>query len=300
MFLGAIFKNEVDAALEWIAYHRTVGVSGFIIADNDSSDGTRELLSALARLGMVTLIDFPGTPGQKPQLPAYQRILRSCPADVDVLAFIDADEFMVPMEGEDSLLPAVERWFADEDVGAVALNWAIFGSAEQRFAEEGLVIERFQRRAPMGFSVNQHYKSLVRPARVERFDNPHHARLRWGRYVDTQGQDLVLHPKHGIGLSAKTSWEGGRVNHYAVKSLEEFLLGKHLRGSAAKEGRIKHKRYFELHDRNDEACSLAAQLAPKVRAEMARIEALLAALPQPEIPESRRWTQRLGQWLQQC
>ncbi len=50
-----------------------------------------------------------------------------------------------------------------------------------------------------------------------------------------------------------------RVNHYVVKSLEEFLLGKHLRGSAATARRVKHKAYFKAHDRNDETCLLAAR-----------------------------------------
>ncbi|QVV62181.1 glycosyltransferase family 2 protein, partial [Leclercia sp. Colony189] len=39
---------------------------------------------------------------QKPQLPAYERILRSCSEDIDLLAFIDADEFLVPLDPEQS------------------------------------------------------------------------------------------------------------------------------------------------------------------------------------------------------
>ncbi|QVV62182.1 glycosyltransferase family 2 protein, partial [Leclercia sp. Colony189] len=44
LFVAAIIKNEMDALLEWIAYHRVVGVSGFIIADNGSNDGSRAFL----------------------------------------------------------------------------------------------------------------------------------------------------------------------------------------------------------------------------------------------------------------
>lgn len=84
--------------LEWIAFHRVLGVSGFIIADNGSNDGSRELLGSLAKLGVVTVFDHPTVGQQKPQLPAYNKILRSCPRDVDLLAFIDADEFCSPWE----------------------------------------------------------------------------------------------------------------------------------------------------------------------------------------------------------
>lgn len=93
LFVAAIIKNEMDALLEWIAYHRVVGVSGFIIADNGSNDGSRAFLDGLEKLGIVTVLDFPDVVGQKPQLPAYERILRTCSTDIDLLAFIDADEF---------------------------------------------------------------------------------------------------------------------------------------------------------------------------------------------------------------
>lgn len=282
--VAGIVKNELNAVPEWISFHRIVGFGHFIIADNGSDDGTRELLAALATLGVVTLLDFPTGGKQKPQLPAYSRILRSCPSYVDVLAFVDADEFILPLDGADSILPLAERLFATEDVSAVALNWANFGSSGRLFAEEGLVIERFTKRAKQAFGVNHHYKSLVRPGRVEAFDNPHHARLRWGRYVDALGRELALHPKHGGGLSAEAVWAGARVNHYAVKSLEEFVLGKSRRGSASKQGRVKHKAYFMGHDRNDESCLLAKAFAPKVREEMARLEALV----QPSLAKMRR------------
>lgn len=297
LFIAAIVKNELDALLEWIAYHRVLGVNGFIIADNGSNDGTRELLGSLAKLGIVTVIDYPTVGAQKPQLPAYEKILRTCSRDVDLLAFIDADEFLLPLEQE-QLIPALQGWFADDSVSAVALNWSNFGSNGEIFAEEGLVIERFTKRAPQTFNVNHNFKSIVRPARTERFFNPHYARLRYGRYIDVQGNDLVLHPKHGNGVSAEVIWNGVRVNHYAVKSLEEFLLGKHLRGSAATVNRVKHKAYFKAHDRNDETCLLAAALAPRVKAEMAALGERLAALPVDEEPSGRSWlSTKMKNWM---
>ena len=151
--VAGIVKNEIDILLEWIAYHRVVGISHFYIADNESNDGTRELLSALSRAGLVTTFDFPSHGEQKPQLPAYSRILRSCSPDIDVLAFIDADEFLLPTQEEASIVPLINRLFADESVSAVALNWAIFGSAGYLFAEDGLVIERFTKRARQDFPV---------------------------------------------------------------------------------------------------------------------------------------------------
>ena len=285
LFVAAIIKNEMDALLEWIAYHRVVGVNGFIIADNGSNDGSRAFLAGLEKLGIVTVLDFPDVEGQKPQLPAYERILRSCSEDIDLLAFIDADEFLVPLNPEQNLATNLNEWFSDTSVSAVALNWANFGSNGELFAEEGLVTERFTQRAPQKFNANKNFKSIVRPNCANYFNNPHHADLRYGRYIDTLGNDLVSHPKHGNGVSEEVVWNGVRVNHYVVKSLEEFLLGKHLRGSAATAKRVKHKAYFKAHDRNDETCLLAAALAPKVKAEMAALQAQLDALPEEVSPQ---------------
>lgn len=275
--IAAIFKNEYEFVLEWLAFHRVVGFEHFIIADNESDDGTHELLTILSKLGLVTVFKFSTNGDQKPQLPAYSHILGLCPSDIDALAFIDADEFILPMDDSDSILPLMERLFSPKDVSAVALNWATFGSSGHLFTEKGLVIERFTKNATQLFQVNHHYKSIVRPDRVQFFDNPHYARLWWGRCVDTRGLDVASHPKFGNGLSAEVVWSGARINHYAVKSVEEFVLGKSRRGSASMAGRIKHKRYFDYHDKNEESCERAKAFLPRVHQELTRLHEMIAA-----------------------
>lgn len=274
--IAAIFKNEYESVLEWLAFHRVVGFEHFIIADNGSNDGTHELLTTLSKLGLVTVLEFPTTGERKPQLPAYSSMLSLCPSNIDALAFIDADEFILPMDGSDSILPLVERLFEPKDVSAIALNWATFGSSGHLFTEKGLVIERFTKKAAQFFEVNYHYKSILRPGRVERFDNPHHARLWWGRYVDTRGLDVTPHPKFGNGLSSEVIWSGARINHYAVKSVEEFVLGKSRKGSASMAGRTKHRKYFEYHDRNDEPCERAKSFLPRVHQELMCLHEMIA------------------------
>ena len=71
-------------------------------------------------------------------------------------------------------------WRSDPTIGAVALNWAVYGSSGR--AESGdVVIERFTARVPQEFAVNCHAKAFVRVASCEGpTDNPHAMLLRSG------------------------------------------------------------------------------------------------------------------------
>ncbi|SAK56532.1 hypothetical protein AWB79_02314 [Caballeronia hypogeia] len=283
--IAAIFKNECESIVEWIAFHRAVGVDYFIISDNESTDGSRELLKRLDRAGLIKVKDFPTQPGQRPQLPAYDNMLTVCPQTVDLLAFIDADEFIYPTNGEETIRPLFEKIFSNQTVSALALNWSIFGSSGHIFLKEGLVIDRFKKMAVKDFSVNNHYKSVVRPAHVASFENPHHANLKSGRYVNSKGEDLVYHPDHGHGLSHDVGWDGARINHYAVKSLEEFLVGKSRKGSASRESRVKHETYFRRHDKNDLDFEMPKSLREKVLTEIASIQEKLSSVAALEVAE---------------
>lgn len=299
--IAAIVKNEADSLLEWIAYHRVIGVQHFFIADNDSNDGSSEILGALAEHGLVQRLRFPTPESGNAQMPAYASLLVRARGNCDLVAFIDADEYILPMDGSTSVIPLLEQLFSNPDVSALGLNWANFGSGGALFAEDGLVIDRFTKRAKPSFGVHYHIKTLARPERVTGFANPHFLHLSCGRYIDATGSDITPHPKHGKGLSSNIVWTGARINHYATKSLEEFLIGKSRRGSATKKARVKHKKYFMSHDRNEDECLLAKQLSPTVQAEYERLRKLIEAqLNQPagKLGSAFRWkalTQRLLQ-----
>lgn len=90
--IAAIFKNEAPYVIEWLAHHRLMGISRFFIADNDSTDGTTELLEALQRCGYLNLIHSPTQPGVKPQMPAYMELMAQRGGEVDGIGIIDADK----------------------------------------------------------------------------------------------------------------------------------------------------------------------------------------------------------------
>jgi len=273
----AIFRNEAPYVLEWLAHHRTIGFSNVYIADNVSDDGTSELLAALDRLGYIRRISFPTSEGQPPQFAAYDRLLREFAHEEEWVALIDADEFILPLaehrDVEGALAPLVEQG----DIGAIALNWACYGSSWRLNHTSGLVMERFFRRAFQKFGPNYHYKTILRRSAFERvLQNPHHLELKPGfRYVRMDGEELCPHQKHGQGLSTDVLWHGLRVNHYLVKSRQEFWENKSPKGRATLVGGTKGEKYFVGHDKNDVGDPIPGWLLTAVKAE---IETLRKAL----------------------
>ncbi|MCB1479961.1 MAG: glycosyltransferase [Rhodobiaceae bacterium] len=249
--IAGIVKNEAPYILEWIAHHRSIGFGAAFIADNDSTDGTKEILGKLSSAGIVDFISFPTVGTKPPQLSAYEELLEKYSKKVNWIAFIDADEFIMPsMEGFD-----IENYFRElpDDVGAVVLNWAIYGSSFHEDAPKGRVAESFTRRADKSDISNHHYKTVIRSAAYERVGgNPHQFVLKPGyRTITVNGEAVVDHPVRGGGLSHAVQWHPMRINHYVVKSFAEFMARKKSRGSASIYEKDKDRSYFTFHDKNE-------------------------------------------------
>lgn len=266
--VGAIVKNELPYLKEWIAYHRVLGVDHFVIADNNSTDGTFEFLKQLQKQGIVETFRFPTLGEQAPQLPAYRKILSKIKGRYDLVAFLDADEFIAITQPDLSLKHFLADVFSNQEISSLVLNWACFGSSGHLFKEEGNVISRFTQHGKNTMGQNKHYKTIVRPDKVKKFYNPHMVELKSGIHVDAQKQLLQPCSRKPFGLSEHVIWSPVRINHYIVKSLEEFLVRKSPNGSAARVGKIKHKKYFTSHDKNDLECLAVASLNNLVEQEM--------------------------------
>ena len=224
--IGAIFKNEQPYILEWIAFHRTIGIKNFIIADNESTDGSKDLLHLLDLAGIIHYLDFPSEPGVKPQLPCYSKILEIAQKNgLEWIAFIDANEFLMPESEDIDFFACIENPVSQEDVGAVAINWAIYGSSGLEERSDSLVLKDFTRRAPLNFSTNMHYKSMVKVNAVSGVSGcPHHFLLKENfKYKNADGSDLHIHPEIGLGVSHSILSNPIKINHYIVKSKNEFL-----------------------------------------------------------------------------
>lgn len=261
--IGAIFKNEFNYILEWFAWHQLAGFQFFYIADNESTDGTRALLEAISHFDDSIKVFYQPTAELFTQVRAYNTILNSCDPDIESILFIDGDEFLIHdsyQNGEEyRYLDAILK---DSDVGIVCINWRTYGSSGLLHYDNRPVTERFtfhlSDKTP---STNCYFKSVSK-IRFIKSVQPHRATLDPARkIVGADGQLLdsfthIIDNKFVItnqpsGMSEKIVSSPLRVNHYVIKSEEEFHQ-KALRGGVMNSTDVKNMSYFHFHNFSDE------------------------------------------------
>lgn len=233
----AIAKNEGPYFQEWIEWHRKQGVEKFYIYDNESTDGTREVLEPYIASGLV---DYTYFPGQKMQLAAYDDCFERHRLEMRWLAIIDLDEFIVPIK--DRSIP--EFMHRMEKYPVVEINWLVYGSGGAKKQEPGGVMERFRRHSLPEHRLNTHVKSIVDPRRVCGMIGCHEAARLSGKAADSHGVPLTKGFR-----DRKPQQDVIRINHYAIKSYEEFL-SKRARGRA-RTNSLRDMNYFDAYDLND-------------------------------------------------
>jgi Glycosyl transferase family 2 len=269
--LCAIVRNEIRSIIEWLAHHKTLGFTEFLIYDNESTDGTTEVLIALDEAGELLHLPWPHSVGDRPQRLAYEHARKNCEADW--IAFFDADEFLI-LHQEARIGDFLAR--LAPDVGAVAVNWVVFGSGGQLRYHAAPVVERFTDALPEDAAQNHTVKAIGRRERLAG-TGIHRALVAEGRYVMPSGRDAVF---DGLTAVDKPEVSVAALHHYAVKSAEEFAE-KRARGHANSQfpDRKRAKldaRLAEFDAGGVQNLDLAQRTGP-MRAEAARLCALLRA-----------------------
>ncbi|MFV0471594.1 MAG: glycosyltransferase family 92 protein [Paludibacteraceae bacterium] len=233
----AIAKNEGTYFKEWIEWHKKLGVEKFYIYDNESTDNTREVLEPYIKSGVVEYTYFPG---KRQQLPAYDDCLEKHRFDARWIAVIDLDEFIVPQK--DATITGFLQKF--EDYSAVEINWLVYGSGGAKEKKEGAVMDRFKHHSLPNHISNRHVKSIVNPRRVFCFIGCHEVARISGHTVDSHGETVKKNFR-----DREPQQDVIHINHYAVKSYEEFL-DKRSRGRA-RTLKQRNLDYFNQYDLND-------------------------------------------------
>lgn len=233
----AIAKNEGPYFKEWIEWHRKQGVEKFYIYDNESTDHTKQILQPYIHSGIVEYSFFPG---RRRQLAAYDDCFERHRFDARWIAVIDLDEFIVPQK-DGSIPQFLHRM---EGYAAVEVNWLVYGSSGKRLKTDGDVMQRFRKHSLPGHQLNTHVKSIVDPRQVCCMIGCHEAARISGKAVDPNGNVIKTH----FG-DREPQQDVIRINHYAIKSYEEFQ-SKRARGRA-RTNALRDDSYFYLYDLND-------------------------------------------------
>ena len=208
----AIYRDEAPNLREWIEFHRLVGVERFFLYNNNSRDGHREVLAPYVDQGTVVLEDWPIHPAQ---IQAYDDCLKRRREESRWIAFIDLDEFLFSPTGR----PVSDLLVEFERCPGVVVNWAMFGSSGHRTRPPGLVIENYVQRTTDSL-LNSIIKSIVDPRMVRAFCRPHFFMYRDGAAVDENHRVVTNRPPW---RTDSPSFERLRINHYGLKSEEEYL-----------------------------------------------------------------------------
>jgi len=202
--LHLMFKNEAGFLKEWLDFHFAHGVDFIRLTNDGSEDDFQSVLEPYRQRGLLEWGDSINHPDfYKREEYHKNKAMRNLEKNFQWIAFIDSDEYIFPLPGDDlkTHLPKSEK------CGGLVLNWLMYGTAHVEKIEEGeFLIDKLNRRFPNLYAENYTVKTIVQSGYGAHFfnKNPHfplyspYAPLRWqdGQKFSPSEKRLVLEPLH--------------------------------------------------------------------------------------------------------
>ena len=274
-------KNEAPYIVEWVAYHRAIGVDNFLIYTNDCTDGTDQILHRLQQMGVVEHRNNDDWRGKSPQQHALNMSLKEpVVKNADWLMHIDVDEFVNVRCGNGTLQDFFD---AAPEATNVAMTWRLFGHSGVTRLEDRFVIEQFDRCAP-AYCPKPHtvwgFKTLFKNIgaygkmschRPNKLVDDKRDKVLW---VNGSGRDMTKEAIDNGWRSSKRSigYDLLQLNHYALRSADSFLI-KRQRGRALHVDRSIGLNYWIRMDWDDARDLTIQRNLPRLRAEYDRLMA---------------------------
>lgn len=276
-------KNEGPFLLEWIAFHRLLGVTDFLFYSNDCTDGTDRLLDALASKGLVQHLPNPAE-GRNYQMEALKDArTQDIVLNADWVWVADVDEFLNIHIGDHTIPALID---ACGDPQAISLTFQFFANDDVETYEDRPVIEQFTRchnpdlwcgeaaievKSLIRHDFPLHYYGAHRPFFKSKL--PPKKRPSW---TDGSGRDVphrflvAANPRRIRRFPAAGARNFATLNHYALRSLDSYLV-KNDRGDVNRENRAFDDTYWR--ERNDPAWEDTSiqRYLPNLKAEMATL-----------------------------
>jgi glycosyl transferase family 2 len=275
-------KNEGPFILEWLAYHRVIGVDDFLVYTNDCDDGTDTMLELLQSKGLLQHRDNPfQQSGLKPQHAALAASEKEPMIKrAGWLICMDVDEFINIHVGDGTL---ASLFLTVPDANMISMTWRLFGNADVEDFEDGLITEEFTScAAKMTRKPHQAwgFKTLFRNIGLFKKMGVHRPKGLKPQLVDqitwVNGSGQLMPKKEYRNAWRSTSRTVGydlvTLNHYALRSAESFLV-KRDRGRVNHVDRDQGLAYWFRMNNNAETDTSIQRMLPALRAEFDRLMA---------------------------
>ncbi len=272
-FLVALaVRNEGAFLLEWVTWYRMLGFD-VLVATNDCTDHSPQLLNLLHDAGWLTHITHSPAPGTPPKRSAHAAF-RAHPmtARCDWLLICDVDEFLVLHDG-DGTIGGFIGTAPPHGFRGVAFHWKVFGTGGETRWRDGLQHRIFTRCAETHHKANTSFKSLIHaPLDFRRYGahSPQGFDGQWGigdnHWIDSEGRRLGRYDPNGAAQRAthpeRVTHRAAQMNHYMIRSPESFALKRGIPSPAAMRDRYTDE-FYDNYNRNEDIDASALRYAPR-------------------------------------
>jgi hypothetical protein len=226
-------RNEGAFLLEWLAHHKAVGFTDFLVFSNDCDDGTDAMLDRLQSLGHLTHLRNDGPHEGGVQWAALKQADRHpLVRQADWILPLDVDEF-VNIHVGDHTLPALLA--ALPRATAITLTWRLFGNGGVVRYDDRPVTEQFTRAAPAVIYWPWRatmFKTLYRndgtygKLGVHRPRSPDASRIGQTAWFDGEGRELPekFNRQRIFSNMGQSNTALVQLNHYPLGAMESYIV----------------------------------------------------------------------------